>query len=167
MENSLRTTNTAKGVLGLVAGLILASGAAWAHHGSSISYNTANLWTTWATVTQFNYLNPHPTMTFDRVVKGGEVEHWVGELLTNPSLMARQGWTRSRTLEALQPGARVRLYMATSRAGGFSGIVMKIEDENGMEIAGARGEREAVDLDGVPGGMQPEGDEVLPGQESQ
>ena len=167
MGNARKTTIACHKVLVLIGGLFLALGSAWAHHGSSISYNTANLWTTWATVTQFNYLNPHPTMTFDRVTKDGEVEHWVGELLTDPSLMARQGWTRSRTLEALKTGARVKLYIATSRAGGFSGIVMKIEDEHGMEIAGARGEREALDLDGVPGGLQPTGDEVLPGQDSQ
>jgi len=167
MGNARTTIAAGRKLLTLVAGVLVTSGSAWAHHGSSISYNTANLWTTWATVTQFNYLNPHPTMTFDRVTKDGQVEHWVGELLTNPSLMARQGWTRGRTLEALQTGTRVKLYIATSRAGGFSGIVMKLEDENGMEIAGARGEREAVDLDGVPGGMQPTGDEVLPGQDSQ
>ena len=29
-------------------------------------------------------------MTFDRIVEGGEVEQWVSELLTNPSMMARQ-----------------------------------------------------------------------------
>ena len=49
--------------------LILAPAVAAAHHGSSISYDTDNLWTTWATVTQFNYRNPHPTMTFDRTLK--------------------------------------------------------------------------------------------------
>lgn len=167
MENARKMTNASGKVLTLVIGLFLVVSSVSAHHGSSISYNTAELWTTWATVTQFNYLNPHPSMTFDRVTKDGEVEHWVGELLTNPSLMARQGWTRKRTLDALQPGTRVKLYIATSRAGGFSGIVMKLEDEHGMEIAGARGEREAIDLDGVPGGLQPKGDEVLPGQESQ
>ena len=164
MENSGRTKRTAGRALALLAGAIVASGSVSAHHGSAISYNVDNLWTTWATVTQFNYLNPHPTMTFDRVVEGGDVEHWVGELLTNPSLMARQGWTRSRTIEALAPGTRVKLYLATSRAGGFSGIIMKLEDENGMEIAGERGEREARDLDGVPGGLQPRGNVVLPGQ---
>ena len=145
-------------------GLALVAFAAGAHHGSSISYDTANQWTTWATVTQFNYLNPHPTMTFSRTTKDGEVEHWVSELLTNPSMLARQGWTRRRAEEALKPGTRVKLYIATSRAGGFSGIVMKIEDEQGNEVAGARGEREAIDLDGVPGGLQPTEDELLPGE---
>ena len=147
------------------AGLMTFTGSSAAHHGSSISYDTRNQWTTWATVTQFNYLNPHPTMTFDRVVGDGEVEHWVAELLTNPSTMARQGWTRGRTLDALAVGTRVKLTLATSRAGGFSGIVMRIENESGESIAGGFGGPGAQDLDGVPGGLQPDPDAPLPGQE--
>ena len=41
-------------VLGL--GLLVTGARLWAHHGSAISYDTAHLWTTWATVTQFNDL---------------------------------------------------------------------------------------------------------------
>jgi len=163
MKYSLRKKSRNLGLTLLLTGLVAASSAS-GHHGSSISYDTQRLWTTWATVTQFNYLNPHPTMTFDRIVPGGEAEHWVAELLTNPSVMARQGWTRRRTLDAMAPGTRVKLYLATSRAGGFSGIVMKVEDENGDEIGGVRPGLEGVDLDGVPGGLQPEGKVTLPGQ---
>lgn len=139
---------------------------AGAHHGSSISYDTAKLWTTWATVKQFNYMNPHPTMTFERTVEGGVVEDWVSELLTNPSMMARQGWTRKKSLDALAPGTRVKLTLGTSRAGGFSGIVMSIETASGERIGGGR-PTDAPDLDGVPGGLQPEGEIVLPGQANQ
>ena len=160
-------TNPYKNLLALVAGLLVVSGSAWAHHGSSISYDMAKLWTTWATITEFNYMNPHPTMRFERSTNDGQVEEWVSELLTNPAMLARAGWTRSRTEEALKPGSRVKLYVATARAGGFSGIVMVLEDENGEEVAGTRGARDAVDLDGVPGGMQPTGDVYLPGQPSQ
>jgi hypothetical protein len=66
----------------------------------------------------------------------------------------------------MAPGKRVKLWLGTSRAGGYSGIVMMIEDENGVVIGGGR-PMEAPDLDGVPGGLQPEGDIVLPGQDSQ
>ena len=144
--------------------IVLAPAIATAHHGSAISYETGSLWTTWATVTEFSYQNPHPTMTFDRTTKDGKVEHWVSELLTNPSVLARAGWTRGRSIEALKPGTRVKLYVGTSRAGGLSGIVMKIENEQGESIVGGRGEVKAVDLDGVPGGLQPTGDQKLPGQ---
>ena len=131
----------------------------WAHHGSAISYDTAHLWSTWATVTEFNYLNPHPSMKFDRTVKDGKVEHWDSELLTNPSALARAGWTRSRSVDALKPGTRVKLYVGTSRVGGFSGIVMKIENEKGENIVGERSNATGVDMDGVPGGLQPTGED--------
>jgi Family of unknown function (DUF6152) len=141
--------------LALASGLIVLSCLAWAHHGSAISYDTQHLWTTWATVTEFNYLNPHPSMTFDRTDKNGKIEHWVSELLTNPSELARAGWTKSRSIEALKPGTRVKLYVGTSRVGGFSGIVMKIENEMGENVVGVRGSLNAVDMEGVPGGLQP------------
>ena len=135
--------------------MLLVSASVWAHHGSAISYDTAHLWTSWATVTEFNYLNPHPSMTFDRTDKNGNVEHWVSELLTNPSALARAGWTKSRSVEALKPGTRVKLFIGTSRVGGFSGIVMKIENEKGENVVGERANVTAVDMEGVPGGLQP------------
>jgi hypothetical protein len=145
--------------------LLLLSTPAAAHHGSAISYDTTNLWTTWATVTEFSYQNPHPTMKFDRTLKDGKVEHWVSELLTNPSVLVRAGWTRARSNEALKPGTRVKLYLGTSRAGGHSGIVMKIENEKGETIVGDRaGVKAVADLDGVADGLQPKGEKKLPGQ---
>jgi len=142
------------GFFGLGTGLLMAVTLS-AHHGSAISYNTTHLWTTWATVTQFNYLNPHPSMKFDRTLKDGTVEHWDSELLTNPSALARAGWTKSRSIEALKAGTKVKLYVGTARVGGFSGIVMKIENEQGENIVGERSNVTAVDMDGVAGGLQP------------
>ena len=141
--------------LALGIGLLITGVMLSAHHGSAISYDTAHLWTTWATVTEFNYLNPHPSMKFDRTVKDGKVEHWDSELLTNPSALARAGWTKSRSVEALKPGTRVKLYIGTSRVGGFSGIVMKIENEKGENIVGERANMTGVEMEGVPGGLQP------------
>jgi len=104
-------------------------------------------------------------MTFDRTLKNGEVEHWVSELLTNPSMLARAGWTKSRSVDALKPGTRVKLYIGTSRAGGFSGIVMKIENEKGEGIVGERSNVTGVDMDGVAGGLQPKPGDKAPGAE--
>ena len=155
---------THRTLLAVAAALLLLVRPAAAHHGSAISYDTTHLWSTWATVTMFSYQNPHPTMTFDRMTKDGMVEHWVSELLTNPSVLARAGWTRGKSAEALKAGTRVKLYVGTSRAGGHSGIVMKIENEQGENIVGDRSDVKAVDLDGVPNGLQPTGEKKLPGQ---
>src|SRR5665213_565616 len=151
--------------LALASGLIVSSCLAWAHHGSAISYDTGHLWTTWATVTEFNYLNPHPSMTFDRTLKDGTVEHWVSELLTNPSMLARAGWTKSRSVDALKPGTKVKIYIGTSRAGGLSGIVMKIENEKGESVVGERTNATGVDMDGIAGGLQPKPGDKVPGSE--
>ena len=158
MKNIHRTLVTA------AATLLVAASAARAHHGSAISYDTTHLWSTWATVTSFSYQNPHPTMTFDRTTKDGMVEHWVAEMLTNPSVLVRAGWTRAKSVDALKAGTKVKLYVGTSRAGGYSGIVMKIENAQGENIVGDRADVKAVDLEGVPGGLQPTGEKKLPGQ---
>ena len=140
----------------LLAALLLASSSISAHHGQGNSYDMDHIWTTWATVTEFNYMNPHPSMKFDRTVTTGEVGHWVAEVANNPSRLAREGWPKRRSLEALAPGTRVKLYIATSRRGGFTGVVEKIEDEQGENVANTRGPiPEAIDLDGVPGGYNP------------
>ena len=97
-------------------------------------------------------------------MEGGVIEPWVSELLTNPSMLARQGWTKRKSEEALAPGTRVKLTLGTSRAGGYSGIVMAIYAEDGTPIVGGGRPGQIPDLDGVPGGLQPEGDKVLPGQ---
>src|ERR1043165_404074 len=151
-------------LLAVAAALLAAASAARAHHGSAISYDTTHLWSTWATVTSFNYQNPHPTMMFDRTTKDGTVEHWVSELLTNPSVLARAGWTRGKSVDALKAGTRVKLYVGTSRAGGHSGIVMKIENEQGKNIVGDCSDVKAVDLGAGPNGLQPTGEKKLPGQ---
>jgi hypothetical protein len=156
--------STHRTIFGVAAALLLVTRIAAAHHGSAISYDTTHLWSTWATVTSFSYQNPHPTMTFDRMTKDGMVEHWVSELLTNPSVLARAGWTRGKSVEALKAGTRVKLYVGTSRAGGHRGIVMKIESEQGENIVGDRSDVKAVDLDGVPNGLQPAGEKKLPAQ---
>jgi hypothetical protein len=136
--------------------LLLACGALWAHHGQGLSFDTGHMWTTWGTIDEFYYINPHPAVRFSRTDKNGNVEHWAGEVSNNPSRLARVGWTKSRCLAALKPGTRVKLYIATSLAGGYNGYVELIESENGELLCSERENKiEAVDLDGVPGGYQP------------
>ena len=145
------------------AGLLLVSGSLWAHHGEGNSYDTAHMWTTWATVEEFDYINPHPAMKFSRTDKSGNVEHWAAEVDNNPSRLARIGWTKSRSLAALQPGTRLKLTVATAKAGGHLAYVRLIQNEKGEFICSEREEAlPAVDLDGVADGYQPDKSEESP-----
>ena len=140
----------------LIACLFALTVPLWAHHGQGLSFDTAHVWWTWATVEQFNYINPHPAMTFSRTDKNGKVEHWSAELGNNPSRMARDGWTKGRSNAALMPGTRIKVYIGTSLAGGYSGIINRIENEKGEAVVETgNAPKESMALDGVPGGYQP------------
>jgi hypothetical protein len=105
-----------------------------AHHGTLINYDRSKQFTAKAVVTEFKYVNPHAQLFFDVTDGNGSVTHWSGELLANPAQLIRNGWTRKRSVEALQHGARIVVTVAPARAGGEAGLVLKIESEKGEEL---------------------------------
>lgn len=121
------------GMILVVAALGAFALPALGHHGTLVSYDRSQQWTREATVTRFNYANPHPQLFFD-IGSGERVEHWAGELLPNPAGLIRNGWTKARSLEALKPGAKVNLTIAPAKAGGTVGLVLKITDLDGNEL---------------------------------
>jgi uncharacterized protein DUF6152 len=123
----------------ICAAAIVAPASMLAHHGSNISYDMENLWTTKATVVEFKYANPHPWLTFTRVNEKGQTENWTAELVTNPTFLLRAGWTKSRTLEAMKPGTVVELTLGTARVGGFNGCVRTIRNDKGELIVNSGG----------------------------
>ena len=134
-----QATRVHVGAAGALATLLLVVPPLKAHHGSSISYDMEHAWATKATVTEFQYRNPHPWIEFDRVNDRGQTEHWTAELLTNPTFLLRAGWTKARSVEALKPGTVVELELSTARAGGFSAIVRTMRNEAGEPILGTGG----------------------------
>ena len=122
-----------KAAAGLVAAMALAAPVA-AHHGTNINYDRSKQWTAKAVVTEFKYVNPHAQLFFDVTDEKGNVTHWSGELLPNPAQLVRNGWTRKRSIEAMPFGAKIVVTVAPSRAGGETGLVIKIENEKGEEL---------------------------------
>jgi hypothetical protein len=122
----------------LVAAVVLlpwgAHGVAFAHHGTNISYDRTKAWTAKATVTEFKYVNPHAQLYFDVTNDTGTVVHWSAELLPNPAQLIRNGWTRKRSVAALAPGTHVVVTIAPSRAGGTTGLLLKVTNEHGEEL---------------------------------
>ena len=105
-----------------------------AHHGTNISYDRSKTFTAKAVVTEFKYVNPHVQLFFDVTDDKGKVRHWSGELLPNPAMLLRNGWTRKRSGEALKYGTKVIVTAAPARAGGDTALVLKIESESGEDL---------------------------------
>ena len=105
-----------------------------AHHGTNISYDRSKAWSAKAVVTEFKYVNPHAQLYFDVTDSKGAVVHWSAELLPNPAQLIRNGWTRKRSVEALAPGKKIVVTIAPSRAGGTTGLLLKVTNEMGEEL---------------------------------
>src|SRR4249920_3967267 len=104
--------------IALAEGVVAGASAVGAHHGTNINYDRSKQFTAKAVVTEFKYVNPHAQLFFDVTDSQGKVTHWSGELLPNPSQLLRNGWTRKRSVEALQYGTKIVVTAAPSRAGG-------------------------------------------------
>jgi hypothetical protein len=122
--------------LGLLA-VTCATAALGAHHGTLINYDRDKQWTSKAVVTEFHYVNPHAQIFFDVTDAKGKVTHYSGELLPNPAQFVRNGWTKKRSVAALQAGTVIKITVAPARAGGTAVLVLRIENEQGEELLGA------------------------------
>ena len=119
-----------------LAAAVLSARQPLAHHGTTISYDQSKRYTVKAVVTEFKYVNPHTQLFFDVTDDKGNVTHWAGELLPNPAMLLRNGWTRKRSAEALPAGTKVSVTAAPPRAGGNTVLVLKIESEKGEDLLG-------------------------------
>jgi len=131
------------------AGLLLAVGVlaaavastpASAHHGTNISYDHANPITFKARVTEFRFTNPHVQIFFDVIDDKGTATPWAGEL-TSPNNLARNGWTRKRSVAALPPGTMLTITVFPSKAGAKAGVVSKILNDKGEQVLLGRDQR--------------------------
>ena len=72
---------------------MLVAGAAFAHHGTAISYDDKKSVTISGTVTKFVWANPHGQLFWDATADG-KTTAWGGEL-HSIGLMTRAGWNRN------------------------------------------------------------------------
>jgi hypothetical protein len=80
----------------------------FAHHGTPNSYDNSKLITNHATVTGFEFTNPHVRIFFDTKDEKGNVRHWSGEM-ANPAQYIRGGWGKKRSDQALKPGTEITI----------------------------------------------------------
>jgi Family of unknown function (DUF6152) len=71
-------------ILALTVGLLLLSIPAFAHHGAA-AYDTSKTVSVKATITDFQFINPHVLVFFEVRNDDGAVEKWQGELTRSVS----------------------------------------------------------------------------------
>ena len=105
-----------------------------AHHGTNISYDRTTTMAIKGVVKEFWYKNPHPALFVDVTDKEGKTTRWTIEIAPTPYSLARAGWTKQRSEDALKVGTPVSLSIYASRAGTPSGLLQRATNEAGLEI---------------------------------
>jgi hypothetical protein len=115
--------------LALVAGLLLSCGSLFAHHGNA-AYDLEKTVTLKATITGFEFGNPHVQIFFDAKDEQGNAKHWSCEG-TNPAMLTRIGWNR----KTLKPGDEVTIIAHPNRKTGVTVIyLVRVVLANGKEL---------------------------------
>ena len=114
---------------GFLGVLILAAGAAFAHHSAPVFYKVDERITVSGTVTEFRFNNPHAILKFDVVAANGEKQQWTAET-TSPSILRRRGWSQA----SFAPGDKVKLEGMPSQDGSYLMRITRAFREDGTEI---------------------------------
>jgi len=83
----------------LLFAAVLSSPPILAHHGET-NYDTDKLVTVKATVTDFQFINPHVQFFLDAKNDKGEIEKWICEARSPAMLVRNGGWDKN----TLKPG---------------------------------------------------------------
>jgi hypothetical protein len=116
----------------VILGLLMVSAPMFAHHGNS-AYDMSKSVPVKATITKFEYTNPHTQIYYDVTDEKGEVEHWVAET-TNTAMLNRVGWSK----ESLKPGDQVTLFVNPNKVGAKVTFLQKVVLSDGKELSTAK-----------------------------
>ncbi len=107
---------------GVTAALLMISDLALAHHGSSVSHDTGKMVTMEATVTEFQWRNPHVYIFYDVTDAQGNVVNWGAETYSPVVCEEQDGWTKS----TLKPGDKITISVFPSKIKEPRGLLAKI-----------------------------------------
>ena len=113
----------------LTLGVLLMAMPLFAHHGGASLYDMSKEVTVEATVTEYEWTNPHVEIGLDAKDSNGKVKHWILEG-NSPPVMANKGWNR----KSLQPGEVIKVTFNPSQRGGSVGRFIKLIKANGNEM---------------------------------
>ena len=116
----------------LVVGVLLTGIPMWAHHGGTSLYDLSKKVTVKATVTDFQWTNPHVEIGLDAKDDKGKVKHWILEA-NSPPVMVNKGWNR----KSLEAGEVINVTFNPSQRGGSVGRLIRLTKANGTELGGS------------------------------
>ena len=115
-------------LLAVLATSLLISGPTFAHHSMSM-YDRGHDTTLKATITEFDWANPHSMITFTVTDEHGNIEKWVAEG-PGPNRLANHGWSK----ESLRPGDQVTIVGNRNKDGSPTMRFEKVIFPNGQEL---------------------------------
>lgn len=118
--------------LAMISSFLMVCAPLLAHHGNS-AYDMSKTVPVKATITKFEYSNPHTQVYYDVTDDKGNVEHWVAET-TNPAMLNRVGWSK----DSLKPGDQVTLFVNPNKVGAKVTFLQKVVLSDGKELSTAK-----------------------------
>jgi hypothetical protein len=107
---------------------LLISGPAFAHHSMSM-YDSGHDTMFKATITQFDWANPHSQIIFTVINEHGSIEKWVAEG-PGPNRLANHGWSK----DSLKPGDQVTIVGNCNKNGSRTMRFEKVIFPNGQGL---------------------------------
>lgn len=114
--------------LAVYVSLFIAALPVAAHHGYA-AYDLTVTKLLQGTVTEFELMNPHSTVSFDVMNKDGKVENWIAEA-GHVRLMLDLGWKR----DTLKVGDVVTFYFHPAKNGSHSVDLVKVVFSDGRSL---------------------------------
>jgi hypothetical protein len=115
----------------IVLGALLLAVPSFAHHGGTTLYDTSKEITEEATVSEFQWSNPHVEIGLDAKDANGKVKHWLLEA-PSPPVLVNLGWNR----KSLQAGDVVKVTFNPAKSGTSVGSLLKVVKGDGSELVG-------------------------------
>ena len=117
-------------LLFLAARVLLLCNMAFAHHGSSVTYNMKKAITLKGTVAEFVYTNPHCQLYFDVKDDAGNTVRWGGETMA-PRLVVKAGLVKG----VVKPGDQITITVFPAKAGTNFGLIQTLTLPGGHTIS--------------------------------
>lgn len=119
-----------RSVLALYLGIMTLSlaGSAYAHH-SFAMFDRSKEITTTATVTQFQWTNPHSWIEMNVKNTHGGTDHWSIQC-NSPNNLSREGWKSS----SVKPGDQITISFWPLKSGERGGLFLSLRLANGQML---------------------------------